>query len=50
MISFLFDLLTDWAERRWRRNLSKDYRDDPVYRENLERLIKQSQQFEKAEK
>jgi len=50
MISFLVDLITEWAERGWRRNLSKDYRDDPVYRENLERLIKQHQPSEGAEK
>jgi hypothetical protein len=29
--------------------LSKDYRDDPVYKKNLERLIEHHRQFEKKE-
>jgi hypothetical protein len=30
-------------------SLAKDYRDDPVYKKNLQRLIERNRQFEKKE-
>ncbi len=33
----------------WADGLSKDNRDDPVYKRNLQRLIERNRQFEKKE-
>jgi hypothetical protein len=41
-MSVLWDLFSEmigWPARKWATSLSKDYRDDPIYKQNLQRLI-----------
>jgi hypothetical protein len=35
-----------WLIGGWAETLSKDHRDDPVYKKNVEALIERSRQFE----
>ena len=41
-MSALWDLFAEIIgspARKWARDLSNDYRDDPIYKQNLQRLI-----------
>jgi hypothetical protein len=46
-MNVILQLLADWFGTKWADSLSKDYRDDPVYKRNVQRLIERNRQFEK---
>jgi hypothetical protein len=48
-MDFVLDLLAYWLGTRWADGMSKDHRDDPVYKRNVQDLIKRHRQFEKKE-
>lgn len=47
MLQLAWELLVGWLERLWRRSLSRKPQHDPVYKQNVENLIKRSRSFEK---
>jgi hypothetical protein len=48
-MSLILELLANWLGLKWTDNLSKDYRNDPVYKKSVHDLIERHRQFEKAE-
>jgi hypothetical protein len=49
-MSTMLDLIVWCLGEKWTKSLSKDYRGDPVYRKNVQRLIERSRKFEEANK
>ncbi|MHC2436836.1 hypothetical protein [Bradyrhizobium sp. USDA 4451] len=41
-------LVTAWVAPKAKRVFTADYRDDPTYKKNLQRLIERNRQFEEA--
>jgi len=48
ILSAIFELIAGLGENRWTESLSRDYRDDPVYKKKLEELIERNKKFEEA--
>lgn len=52
-ISTVFELLVQWPTNkiadRWSQSLSKDYKNDPVYKQQLQDLIERNREFEKPD-
>ncbi len=46
ILSALFEAMVQPAVDRWTNSLSKDYRNDPVYKKKLQELIERNKQFE----
>jgi len=46
-MNFIWELLANWLGTKWTESLSKDHRDDPVYKKNVQDLIERNRKFEK---
>ena len=46
MFSALLEALVGSAVNKWTDSLSKDYRDDPVYKQKLQELIERGRRLE----
>ena len=44
----VWELLTEWLGTKWVGSLSKDHREDPVYKQNVQKLIERNREFEEA--
>jgi hypothetical protein len=44
----ILELLAAWFGMKWEESLSKDYSEDPVYKQNVQKLIERNREFEDA--
>ena len=49
-MDLISDFFTYWLGMKWADSLSKDHRDDPVYKKNVQRLIERNRKFEEESK
>jgi hypothetical protein len=46
-MDFISNLRADWFGTKFANTMTKDYRNDPVYKKNVQDLIERNRQFEK---
>ena len=47
-MSFIWSLIANWLGATWGDSLSKDHREDPVYKKNVRELIERNKRFEES--
>ncbi len=46
-MDFVSDLLASWFGSKSADTTARDYRNDPIYKKNVQKLIERNRQFEK---